>query len=119
MSTSSKGRKAEKIARDFLTSKGYQIIAENFRTRFGEIDLIALDGNCLVFIEVKSTSSKKFGLPEEKINQEKLRRIIKASSYFRVKHPQMPNLQRIDVVAIDFSPIGVVGEIRLFKNITG
>lgn len=112
------GRRGEKIACQFLTSKGYKIICTNFRTRFGEIDIVACDGETLVFVEVKARASRDFGLPEEAITPRKIRHLTKAGQYFKLKNPQTPDLQRIDLVAIKLSPTGEIGEIRLIKNIS-
>nr|BAL57726.1 hypothetical conserved protein [uncultured Acetothermia bacterium]BAL59054.1 hypothetical conserved protein [Candidatus Acetothermum autotrophicum] len=60
-----RGEQAERVARDFLRQHGYEIIAERYRWRGGEIDLVARDGNFLVFIEVRSRTQERFGLPEE------------------------------------------------------
>lgn len=117
--TSAQGKRGEVVACQFLTSKGYKIIAKNFRTRFGEIDIVAIDGHFLVFVEVKARVSQEFGLPEEAITPRKIRHLIKASQYFKLLHPETPNLQRIDLVAINLSPAGEVERIRLIKNISG
>lgn len=91
---------------------------------FGEVDIIALDPSAgsgqdtLVFIEVKTRWSKSFGPPEEAITPWKIRRIIKAGQYYKLFHPESPEALRIDVVAIDLSPTGEVGEIKIIKNIT-
>lgn len=112
------GRKGEEKACQFLASEGYKIIAKNFRTRFGELDIVAQDGEVLVFVEVKARASKEFGLPEEAITPRKIRHLIKAGQYFKLMNPQTPDLQRIDLVAIELSPTGEVGEIRLIRNIS-
>lgn len=116
--TSAQGQNGEEIAFVYLASRGYKIIARNFRTRFGEIDIVAIEDKTLVFVEVKARKSQKFGLPEEAIDKRKLEHIIKAGQYFKLKNPQTPDLQRIDLVAIDLSPAGKVGKVRLIKNIT-
>ena len=67
------------MAAEFLVARGYQIIARNHRSRFGEIDIIALHQGDIVFVEVKTRSSNRFGTPAESITYlklEKLRRLI-------------------------------------------
>jgi len=64
MSKTASGRVGEQIAFQFLVKSGYKIIARNFRTKMGEIDLVALEDGCLVFVEVKARWSREFGLPE-------------------------------------------------------
>ncbi len=66
-----KGKIAETIAFDFLKSKGYEILELNWRFKRAEIDLIAREGNFLVFIEVKSRSNNDFGKPESSVGQKK------------------------------------------------
>lgn len=76
------GSSGEKIAVDFLLKKGYRILETNFRTRFGEIDVIALDKDLVVYVEVKTRSSRQFGLPEEAVGHRKLQHLLKAAAYF-------------------------------------
>lgn len=113
------GKRGEELAVRYLRSHGYRILTRNFRSKFGEIDIIGLDGKTLVFIEVKTRWSKKFGPPEEAVTPWKLKSIIKTTSYFKMLHPELPELLRIDVVALSLSPGGEVGEIKLLKNVTG
>jgi len=93
------------IAAKFVSSLGYKIIDKNFRGKFGEIDIIAKDGNSLVFIEVKKRISSKFGTPEEAITKTKLKRIIKTIDYYLYRNVLSNNSNkiRIDVIAISGS----------------
>ena len=125
MRRKSLGNLGEKLALKHLKNKGYKILNRNFRSKLGEIDVIAIDSSStisgkdtLVFIEVKARWSKKFGLPEEGITSWKIRRIIKAGQYYKLLHPELPEALRIDVVAIELSPAGGVEKIRIIKNIT-
>ncbi len=86
-----------------LQSKGYKIIGRNFRSRFGEIDIIALDADSLVFVEVKARWSKKFGSPEEAVTFQKLQKIRKTGEYYSLTHPSLPQKLRIDVVALEIA----------------
>ncbi|MBI4999511.1 YraN family protein [Candidatus Gottesmanbacteria bacterium] len=113
------GKKGEELAARYLQSHGYRILTRNFRSKLGEIDAIGLDGKILVFIEVKTRWSKKFGPPEEAVTSWKLKSIIKTAQYFKMLHPELPESLRIDVVAISLSSDGGVEEIRLLKNVTG
>lgn len=79
------GLKGEKIAEELLKAKGYSIIKRNFRFGKGEIDIIAKDGNCLVFVEVKTRKNMNFGDPEYAITQSKIKQLKKiADAYFYV-----------------------------------
>jgi putative endonuclease len=69
------GDAGEDLAADFLIKKGYIIIDRNFRTRYGEVDIIAKDKDCLVFIEVKAKASDCFGSPGEMINPKKQQKL--------------------------------------------
>lgn len=113
------GRLGEELADRLLRKKGYKIIAKNFQTRFGEIDLVAVQGATLVFVEVKTRVSRRFGFPEEAVSLRKLRKIEKVASQFRLTREGLPSGERIDVVAIDISPEGEVLSQRLIENATG
>ncbi len=95
-----KGKAAEDLAASFLKSKKYEILDRNFKTKFGEIDIIARDGNCIVFIEVRSKSYSFFGRPEETVNKEKIKKIIKtAQFYIQTKNPSFSEV-RFDIISI-------------------
>lgn len=104
-----RGKRGEKQAADFLREHGYYIVEENYRWQGGEIDLIARDGNYLVFVEVKSRSSEAFGTPEEAITPTKRRRIIRTAKKYLQEHPT-PLDVRFDVVALSR------GEARLYRD---
>lgn len=107
------GRKGEDRAADYLTQQGYRILERNYATPGGEIDLIALDGGAIVFVEVKTRTSDAFGAPELAVNARKQQRMIRAAlGYIRYKRlHQMPC--RFDVVAI--SP-AKEREVELIRN---
>ena len=95
------GAKKEAAAADYLASRGYLILERNYRTRFGEIDLIALDGQTLCFIEVKFRTSMVKGSPGESITPGKMSRIRRcAMSYMSEKHYYEDTPCRFDVVLI-------------------
>lgn len=117
MSTVRAGKLGEQIAMQILRRKGYKILQRNFRSKFGEIDIVAEDRGVLVFVEVKTRWSRKFGYPEEAVTSWKLRSIIKTGDYYKLTHPNTPGLIRIDVVAIDIE--GKKARVRLIKNVSG
>lgn len=96
------GKRAEELALNLLIKKGYIILERNFHSRFGELDLVAIDGDTLVFVEVKARTSRKFGLPEEAVTKLKLWKIKKTAEYYSATHPLLPKKLRIDVVALMF-----------------
>ncbi len=95
------GQKGEEIAANYLTSHGYRLVTRNFKARYGEIDLIALDHGALVFVEVKTRVGRQFGLPEEAVTPRKLNEVIQTSKYFKHLHPELPESLRIDVIGIE------------------
>ncbi|MEJ5305116.1 MAG: YraN family protein [Ignavibacteria bacterium] len=94
------GKKGEDIAEELLRSKGYQILKRNFRFGKGEIDIIAKDGDCLVFVEVKSRKNYDFGEPEYSITKSKQKQLKRiAEGYFYVNGIN-EQLCRFDVITI-------------------
>ncbi len=108
------GKYGEDLACEYLQKENYQIIERNFRIRGGEIDIIARDGKTLVYVEVKTRSSHKFGLPEESVNYHKIKFLERAAKFYRLQRKNLPDLERIDVVSIDLS--ASVPKIKLIIN---
>ena len=97
------GRAGEDVAARFLESKGYRILARRYRTRVGEIDLVAMTGDLVVFIEVKTRRGTAYGLPEESVHPLKQARLSKVAAQFLSGHPSLDHgglCCRFDVVAI-------------------
>ncbi len=91
----------EKKAAQLLAGKGMRILATNFRGRTGEIDLVAQDGACLVFVEVKYRADEKMGDALEAVDPRKQRRIIRTAQYFLLRHGYPQDMPcRFDVVGI-------------------
>lgn len=82
------GKIGENLARKYLAKKGYQIVAGNFHTRFGEIDVIATKDQKLIFVEVKTKIGDQFGTPEEMIDRRKLAKIQMMAEIFLQKNLQ-------------------------------
>jgi putative endonuclease len=99
------GQDAERLAEDFLRSRGFRPVASNYLTRVGEIDLIMEDGATLVFVEVKRRRSGTYGEPEESVTAEKCRRIVRAARVYLHKAGAEERLLRFDVVVVD--PAGI------------
>src|SRR3989338_2012488 len=108
------GKMGEDIAVDFLQKSGYKIVERNFRCKLGEIDIIALDKNILIFIEVRTKKTSSFCTPQETVNFSKQKKIQRLSLYYLMKKQIKNKDCRFDVVAIDLSK-GKNG-IELFKN---
>jgi len=111
------GRFGEDLAVDFLRKQGYEILRTNFRCRFGEIDIIAKEGKTIVFVEVKTRKSLKFGLPSESVNFKKQLHIKRVAEYFIAYHlSQGKYLYRFDVVEIFINGKNDVTKINLIKD---
>lgn len=109
----------EDAACDYLKEKGYRILERNFRKGYGEIDIIAIKGNILVFIEVKTRSSDRYGTPFESITPWKLNTLIKGAKYYRyILHKELPENLRIDAIGVSVWG-GEVLSIEHLENITG
>jgi putative endonuclease len=94
------GNRGERLAAKTLKAKGYRIVARNCRSRWGEIDLIAMDGDTLVFVEVKTRSHAETGRPEEAVTLTKQRQISRAATAWLHKHRLDSHRCRFDVIAI-------------------
>ena len=92
--------KGEVIARDFLRSKGYAILEENYAGRMGEIDLIAKEGETIVFVEVKARENTDFGYPIEAVTPQKVRKICLTAQQYLVHKRLLGRDARFDVVEI-------------------
>lgn len=93
------GKQGEALAVMFLTARGYSILHCNWRHTHYEIDIIALKDGVLHFVEVKSRSSKKFGLPEDAVTKKKFQSLLQAADEFLFQYPQYRHVQ-YDVLAI-------------------
>lgn len=105
------GTAYEKQAGEYLMQQGYEIVAYNFRCRYGEIDIIARDGEYLVFVEVKYRRNTESGSPLEAVNAKKQHIISRVASYYCLTHGYGESTPcRFDVVAI------LGDEISLIRN---
>ena len=94
------GAEGERIAAAHLRARGLSIEAWNYRTRFGEIDLVARDGGDVVFVEVKTRRTAAYGAPEESVTPRKQARLAKAAMQYLEEHGLEQSAWRVDVVAI-------------------
>lgn len=107
------GDRAEREAARFLRRRGLKILHRGYRTVLGEIDLIALEGNVVVFIEVKA---RRRGDPAEAVTPEKQRRLTLAALHFLKKHNLLDERSRFDVVAIVWPDDGRAPEIEHIRD---
>lgn len=93
------GKKGEDLAADFLQNEGLQILERNWKNRFEEIDIVALEDDLLVIVEVKTRSSLAFGKPEESVGLRKQRLLVNAAEAYIKKH-NSDRETRFDIVSV-------------------
>jgi putative endonuclease len=108
------GRAGEDTAAVFLASRGYKILQRNYKARLGEIDIIARDKETICFVEVKSRTTVRFGLPQEAVSRSKQRQIAKAALMYLKENNLLDSFARFDVVSVLSSGDGV--KIELIKD---
>ncbi|MBN1369119.1 MAG: YraN family protein [Dehalococcoidaceae bacterium] len=116
MTTRQTGKTGEKIAAEYLLKNGYRILARNYTSRLGEIDIVAEYGNELVVVEVRTKTGASFGLPEESITRSKQRKLITMAEYYRKANPGGPEDYRIDVIAVTLGTGDKVTGIKHIPN---
>jgi len=95
-----RGRQAEEAAKHFLEAQGYEVLAQNFCCRAGELDLVVQKDELVCFVEVRMRARSKWCLPLQTITPQKQRRIVLAAMYFLRRHPCPGKALRFDVVSI-------------------
>jgi putative endonuclease len=105
----------EKLAADFLGKQGYKIITGNYRCKEGEVDIIAEDGDFLVFVEVRTKTSRAFGSPEESVTERKKEHLRNAAARY-LESQNITQPWRIDFVAVELDRNGSTRRIELIKN---
>ncbi|PIP20891.1 MAG: YraN family protein [Candidatus Omnitrophica bacterium CG23_combo_of_CG06-09_8_20_14_all_40_11] len=108
------GKKGEEAAVGLLKDNGYKILLRNYKTKLGEIDIIASDKGTICFIEVKTRQSNRFGSPVEAISESKQRQISKAALAFLKEKNLLDKKARFDVVSIMYSK--AKPQLDLIKN---
>lgn len=110
------GKLGEEIAKEYLEKKGYKILEQNVRNRFGEIDLVARTRTVLVLVEVRTKIGDLYGTPEESLTKKKLRKLrLNAMSYAARK--RWKGDYRVDAVCIVLKPDGRVERINHYQYI--
>ena len=94
------GRQGEDIAVEWLTSHSYTVIARNYRRPFGEVDIIARQGECLVFVEVKTRSSGQYGSPFDAVTVKKQQQLSRIANDYLARNRLLDTLCRFDVVSV-------------------
>ncbi|MEE8558182.1 MAG: YraN family protein [Myxococcota bacterium] len=114
-SSRARGRYGEALAEKHLRQHGYRILTRNLHLRHAEIDLLALDGEILCFIEVRSRATNRFGTPEESVDVRKQRRLVRGARTVLARGG-LPRHKavRFDVVAIETNQVPPI--VRLTRN---
>lgn len=110
------GNIGEQLAAHFLKSNGYSIIARNYWTRFGEIDIVASLKNLVVFVEVKTKTDIKHGEPYEMVGHEKKQRLMRACQLYCSEYNLLDKKIRVDVVSILLDSKTNEARIKHFEN---
>ena len=100
------GAQGEAIAVAHLESLGFSLTARNYRTRYGEVDLVARDRETLVFVEVRTRRGTAYGTPEESVTARKRERLAKTAALYLQEHGLEHQPWRVDLVAITLSREG-------------
>jgi putative endonuclease len=110
------GHAGESVAASFLEKQGYIILERNYRTPYGEIDLIIQRGDAIVFTEVKTRANNSLGPPEISITRRKAEHIQNSAKYYMQQHPEMNNQWRIDVISVQMQAKETPPIIIQFEN---
>lgn len=110
------GIKGEQLAVRFLKKNGYKILQRNYRCRGGEIDIVCYDHGVIVFVEVKTRHSDKYGPPELSVTKFKKKQIVKAASHYIAERNIRDINLRFDVVSIFSTPVQKRPTVTVFKN---
>lgn len=111
------GRLGEVEACQYLKQKNYKIITTNFRTRAGEIDIIAQKDDKLIFVEVKARIGDIKGKPYESVTYWKLNHLKKAVYFYLIKNNLLNGKLRLDVISIEFFPDKTIKKLQHFENV--
>jgi putative endonuclease len=111
------GRRGEEIARALLQKRGYKIVETNARVRYGEIDIVARQKDCHVFVEVRTRTSSEFGTPEESVTRRKREKLVACAFDYVTSHEELTNRAwRIDVVAVELDAEGRRTRAEIVEN---
>jgi len=98
------GKWGETYASNYLEKRGYEILARNVRTPYGEIDIVTRKNDRLIFFEVKTRTSLKYGYPEDSITEEKTAHLVDSAESYLQEHSELLCDWQIDVIAVQVDP---------------
>ena len=110
------GALGDGVAGDYLEAKGYEIVATNYRCQWGEVDIIARDGDCLAFVEVRTRRSQEFGAPEESLSSRKREKLVATVDTYIQGCSTPPEEWRIDLVGVHVDGRGAVVRVQHIQD---
>ncbi|MHB8170855.1 MAG: YraN family protein [Thermincolia bacterium] len=110
------GQRGEEEACNYLLLRGYELLVRNFRCKLGELDVVARDGETLVFIEVRSRGTDNFGMAEESVDWRKQQKLRRMAQYYMVNELQREADCRFDVVTVKYGKGNNVESIKLYQG---
>ena len=110
------GRRGEDIAARHLQEQGYEILTRNWRCEWGEVDIIAREGETLAFVEVRTRRGDRFGTPEESITPDKRAHLVAVAQTYLQEQGLVEVDWRIDVVAIEIGRHGELRRLNLIRH---
>jgi putative endonuclease len=108
------GFDGEALARQELMRLGYMVLESNFRCQWGELDVVCVEGGDLVFVEVKTRQTTRYGNPIEAVTTGKLLRLRRAAEYYKLTHHGVPDSLRFDVVTVSGSRLS---DVQIYRNV--
>ena len=108
------GQRAEDLACEYLLGQGLTVVERNYYIRGGELDIVAIDGETVVFVEVRSKSNEDYGLPEETISAKKQQFLYRAAEQYLINKKWLERNCRFDVVSVLFK--GDKAELKWYKD---
>lgn len=110
------GRRGEVIAENYLEASGYKIIKRNYRIGHSDIDILAMNGAVLVFVEVRTKSSADSGMPEESLNKKKIRRMTRTAELYIAKNGYTGSA-RLDAVCIVLNRSNKIAYYKHYRDV--
>lgn len=111
------GKWGENVAAEYLRNRGWAIAARNYRTPYGELDIVARKGGTVLFIEVKTRTSDAYGMPEESISPSKAKHLLESAQHYLQQNSLEDTDWRVDVIAIQGRPNQTNTQIAWFENV--
>ena len=111
------GNLGEDLARKYLEDRGYEILEQNYRNKYAEIDIVAKEKDTVVFVEVKTRIGEQLGTPEDALNKNKMRRLVRKADMYAMR--QKFDIYRIDAICIVLDETKQIQRINHYQNITG